>query len=50
MYSKKTQQATEIITSRRARGPKNMTDAINAGISAIMTSSMMFFVFTGLEI
>jgi hypothetical protein len=40
-HSKTTQDTTQVIVSRMALEPKMTPDMINAGISAIMTSSMI---------
>ena len=44
MYSLRTQEAIQVRITTMARKPKSMTEAIMAGVSAIITSSIMFCV------
>ena len=43
-YSKRMQAATQVRISAAARMPNRMTEAIMAGVKAMITSSMMFWV------
>ena len=45
IYSARTQDATVAHITTSVLGPKIMTDAIKAGINAIITSSIIFLVF-----